>query len=852
MSHLVQLVDTVAPTFVDFPADAVVECGDGTEPSDIGEPGYADNCDSAGVSIGYVDIVATFKDDDCQTIERHWTITDACGNATTQVQEYQIEDTGYPVITTPACSHTFQCDGEGNMAEFENWLATHAGAAATDECSDINWDYEVPVVSAGPNPYLSDGCGKSGDVTVTFYATDACGNNTPTTATFTVVDTIAPSLENIVLPEDVELAQTLACDRNTGVNVTGIPSADASLDICCYNFVSISHEDSPISCLCGQDDDFQIYPSYEEEDLSTFAQVEAAIDGTVSFDWAYSTNDVDGAYYDVAFYVDTELIDVMGADEQSGSFSVEVSAGQMIGFGIISLDNILGEAMVEITNFSGPSGMDFIGVYDDAQWEQEEGINGSLDWSHDGESLLITGSDLEPTCEGSYQFIRTWTLYAFDECDNQSEYLVHEQLIQVIDTIAPQFTETCGNENGEQIAIDYDDAFGNLDIPAPCNVDAEDNCDSDIVLSCTVDTIGEYAPTGNVRNYSLATTPAAYQYGETCNGMTPHALRLMNLPNDDIYYDIIGEALMTELETGEVMLTCSLESHIFAGTGFIMTLKLLPEAMAEEIVGNDGLGALCLADLGALEDLVSCNLSDIGSDFPKYIVDCRDGDDNLPVSRLVGYGAYGGSDLALRHQPANSYYGFQIGVGANQQNANFGMSGWFFYEGHFLGQPVMSSGDLFCDLDCTLPWGIQYCCTAMDDCQNERTFCYTYSITGDVDNGSEVFVSGDQNGGDHTPVVIGGAGDLTTGKTPIRVTNLQPNPTNDLSQLGFVVTENMRIRVDLIGMDGVLVAELYDGVAQTGVNHTLDIPAEGLSSGMYQVRLTSNDYLVVKKLLVND
>ena len=83
-------------------------------------------------------------------------------------------------------------------------------------------------------------------------------------------------------------------------------------------------------------------------------------------------------------------------------------------------------------------------------------------------------------------------------------------------------------------------------------------------------------------------------------------------------------------------------------------------------------------------------------------------------------------------------------------------------------------------------------------------------------------------------MVIGGAGDLTTGKTPIRVTNLQPNPTNDWSQLGFTVTENMRIRVDLVGMDGVLVAELYDGVAATGVNHTLDIEADGLSNGMYQ------------------
>ena len=859
-SHYVTLIDNVAPTFATFPADAVVECGDGTTPEDLGTPTVADNCAAnETLEVTYEDIVSTFKDDDCQTIERHWKVEDPCGNYTVQIQTYEIEDTGYPVITTPACDHTFQCDGEGNMAEYQNWLDTHAGAEATDDCSSITWDYEVPVDNAGPNPALSDGCGASGEVTVTFYATDACGNSTPTTATFTVVDTIAPALSNLDLPDDVILQQTANCDRLTGVNITGVPSADAVAvgdDVCCYNFVNISHEDGAIMCLCEPDDGNPAFPEFTDDELATGCLIAAEIDGTVSFDWEYNTEDVGGAYWDVAVYVNGDLMDLIsnpdGDDAQSGSLSYDLEAGDELGFGILSDDGVLGGASLLISNFSGPSGQDFIGVYDEDEWDIYNGYNGSHTFSNDGETLLIEGTNVDLDCQGSYFFTRTWTLVAFDECGNESAPLIHEQMITVVDEIAPQFTNACGINNGDDIEVDYNDPFGNCDIPAPCPLDAADNCDDDVVITCTVDTIGEYAPTGNVANYSLATTPAAHQYGETCNGMDPHALRLMNLPNGDIYYDILGEALMTELETGEVMLTCSLESHNFPGTGFNMTLTLLPEAMAADIVDDEGLGELCLTDLGDLVDLVSCNLPGIGSDFPKYIVDCRDGDDELPLSRLTGYGSYAGSDLALSHQPTNSYYGFQIGEGANQQNANFGMSGWFFYSGHFLGQPVMSSGDLFCDLDCTLPWGITYCCTAIDDCLNESEFCYTYAITGDIDNGDGPAVTADSGAGDHTPVVIGGAGDLTTGKTPIRVTNLQPNPTNDWSQLGFTVTENMRIRVDLVGMDGVLVAELYDGVAATGVNHTLDIEADGLSNGMYQIRLTSNDYLVVKKLLVND
>ena len=46
--------------------------------------------------------------------------------------------------------------------------------------------------------------------------------------------------------------------------------------------------------------------------------------------------------------------------------------------------------------------------------------------------------------------------------------------------------------------------------------------------------------------------------------------------------------------------------------------------------------------------------------------------------------------------------------------------------------------------------------------------------------------------------------------------------------------------------------ELYDGVASPNVNNTLNIEANDLQSGMYQIRLSSAQYLVVKKLLVTD
>ena len=62
----------------------------------------------------------------------------------------------------------------------------------------------------------------------------------------------------------------------------------------------------------------------------------------------------------------------------------------------------------------------------------------------------------------------------------------------------------------------------------------------------------------------------------------------------------------------------------------------------------------------------------------------------------------------------------------------------------------------------------------------------------------------------------------------------------------------MRLRIDLYTMGGGYVAELFDGNASEDVQYVLDIDASTLASGMYQIRMSSNDYVLVKKLLVSE
>ncbi len=113
-----------------------------------------------------------------------FTATDECGNSSTTSATFTIEDTTPPAITTAAADQTVECDGAGNAAELNAWLASSGGAAASDACGGVTWSNDFTA--------LSDDCGATGAATVTFTATDGCGNSSTTTATFTIEDTTPP------------------------------------------------------------------------------------------------------------------------------------------------------------------------------------------------------------------------------------------------------------------------------------------------------------------------------------------------------------------------------------------------------------------------------------------------------------------------------------------------------------------------------------------------------------------------------------------------------------------------------------------------------------------------------------
>ncbi len=151
----------------------------------------------------------------------------------------RLDDTA-PVISSSAADQIVECDGAGNVVALAAWLDDHGGASATDNCGSLTWSYT-------PDPAtLSDLCGATGAVTVTFRATDPCGDYAETTATFTVTDTTPPSID----PAAANL--TVECDGAGNIAALdawlGGNGGAAAMDVC--GGVTWSNNFGGLSDLC--------------------------------------------------------------------------------------------------------------------------------------------------------------------------------------------------------------------------------------------------------------------------------------------------------------------------------------------------------------------------------------------------------------------------------------------------------------------------------------------------------------------------------------------------------------------------------------------------------------------------
>jgi len=198
----VTVVDNIQPAFSSPASNLVVQCnGSGNTAAlntwlgNHGNATASDECGSVTWGHNYSGLTSSCGATGSATVT--FTATDTHGNSASSIASFTIVDSTPPAITASS-DQSAECDGAGNIASRNAWLANHGGATASDACSGVAWSDNFNGITSA--------CGSTGSATVTFTATDACGNASSTTSTFTIVDTDAPSLvcpANIVVSNDL-------------------------------------------------------------------------------------------------------------------------------------------------------------------------------------------------------------------------------------------------------------------------------------------------------------------------------------------------------------------------------------------------------------------------------------------------------------------------------------------------------------------------------------------------------------------------------------------------------------------------------------------------------------------------
>ena len=320
-------------------------------------------------------------------------------------------------------------------------------------------------------------------------------------------------------------------------------------------------------------------------------------------------------------------------------------------------------------------------------------------------------------------------------------------------------------------------------------------------------------------------TPAVMEDGMTCDNVSYLAgLQLFNFMAGEHFVVDSGNAERHEDGTVHITMATSRADDPEA--------KLLVEADFEELMTWEE----WLATPGEETYKSDCGLGNHEDWF--YTV--------MTSGSVVGSGSLEGTNLSLSHQPANELFGFQFGYGANNKNANFGFSGWFYYTGEVVMDGIANaangSGDLFGDLDFIESWSTTLTYCAVDCSGNETTFEYTIESSEELVNP----LSGMPLEGVQPDQGFGTPG------TTIVVESLFPNPTQGLTVLSLGTTERVDVVVELVDMRGAVVLDVFRGELIPHWQNTVNIDARSLSAGMYQIRISAPGSVTTKKLLLTE
>jgi len=237
-------VDTTNPVITEPAEDFFAECNGSSNSAEIlswlntnGGAAATDACGDITWSNNYGDVLA-----DCGStgeVEVVFTATDDCGNSSSTIAIFEINDTTAPTWEILPQDLEIECDGTDDpMGQILSWLNTAGGADVEDDCSFVVFSNNFENIDLE--------CDQQGGVPVTFVASDACGNSTSATALLSITDDVPPVITTPAKDEVVECdgAENLLELEDWLDNHGGAIAGDACSASLTWDYILMNTEDN--------------------------------------------------------------------------------------------------------------------------------------------------------------------------------------------------------------------------------------------------------------------------------------------------------------------------------------------------------------------------------------------------------------------------------------------------------------------------------------------------------------------------------------------------------------------------------------------------------------------------------
>ncbi|MFZ6053331.1 T9SS type A sorting domain-containing protein, partial [Halocola ammonii] len=803
--QVINIVDTTAPVFDAYEAELEMACDDVQETS----LSATDNCSDVEISMEE----SFDAEAGCiGVITRVFTAVDACGNAATAEQVITLTDDVAPVLNDVPEDMTIECSDL--PTEFEGEQGDNIGGEltgldqilfyldqmevpfpyATDNCSEVDVTFEPFLVTEGLECPVVATCGK------VFTATDACGNTVEQTFTVTIVDTQAPEFEYVpadaayscdeeyVLEDavafdscsnaSVEVSEEIIpgdCENNYSIVRTFTATDDCGNSSEATQTIVISDEEAPVFTSVPQGNEI----SCDEELPSEMATAEDNCGiATVTFEDETIEGDCANSYVIERTFT---AVDVCG-NSATASVSYYVYDNTAPVFDSLPED-VTVECAGDVPAFADLTATDNCG---DASVEM---VADTLEMDECGNMVINV----------SYT--------ATDACFNSSSA---SYSITVEDITAPEFVS-----QPEDLVLDC-----NAEVPAPEELEAIDNCDSDVTVEYSEEFIGDAPAEGSVSD-CIATNP---------QGVSPAwSLWLQDFANGQDYYVLAPNttASWVTYPDGSAILTGEVVSTANPNNGWTIEVEF-ENGMDWASWSSQPFPTNFKDDNGYTDN------DPLYEDWTYYIM-------NGSNASLTGTGGYAGSFINLSHAPSNLYYAFQEGIGANNRSEAYGIGGWFYYDGVLvegqIEQEAEGAGDFAFELDCCPQYEIVRTWTAIDCSGNITTISQNISFDSEADD-----VPGkDTNDAESA---LQGASQGQSGMANY------PNPATEKSTVTFNLNEDDRALLEVYDLAGNKVAELFKGQVEGGEDYKVDMDVRGLPTGIYIYRLTTGKEVLTNRLII--